>query len=135
MTTCASLSLRMPTISAVEPGVLDDDLGEVLAEAVVSHATLHGQVHEWDVCELHGVVGGREDGLRQVFANLVAVDVKGGDDVDIGNVVAPQNGVHKPGNEGVFVSLLVLVHALHQGGGAIARPDYSHVDLGHSPTS
>ena len=38
--TSTSRSLRMPTMSAVGPGRLLDDLAEVLAEAVVGHAAL-----------------------------------------------------------------------------------------------
>src|SRR3990170_5722791 len=62
-------------------GRLLDDLGQVLAQAVVGHAALDGNAAVRDIGELEGVVLAGEDRVRQVLAHLLAIHVKGGDEL------------------------------------------------------
>ena len=71
-------------MSAVGPGRLGDLLLEVLAQAVVGHAALDLDAERRDVvAELERVVLAGEDGLREVLADLVGVDVEGGRELDV----------------------------------------------------
>ena len=116
-------------------GGLGDDLTEVLAEAVVGHAALDGDVRGGDVGELHRVVGLDEDGLGEVLADLVGVDVEGGDEVEVVDVVVAQEGVHDAGDFLALGGVAVEVDALHERGGAVADPDDGDVDLAHGGTA
>jgi hypothetical protein len=89
--------LRIPTTSAVGPGRLLDDLAEVLAEAVVGHAPLDLDPEVRDLLEDVRVVRLRVDRLGEVLADLVLVDVEGGDELDVADVVAAEVDVHEPG--------------------------------------
>src|SRR5439155_22025790 len=66
------------------------DVGEVLADTVVGHSALDLDAGPGHSGELHGVVGFCEDRLRQVEADLVLVDVKGRDELDVTYVVAAE---------------------------------------------
>ncbi len=105
------------------PGRLGDDLGEVLAEAVVGHAALDGHAEVRHVGESVGVVRLGEDRLRQVLADLVAVDVEGGDELDVADVVAAEVDVHQARDEVAVLGIGVVVAALHQAAGAVADAD------------
>ena len=50
------------------------------------------------VGELDGVVLAGEDGLADVEADLGGVDVEGGDDLDVADVVAAEHDVHEAGD-------------------------------------
>ena len=78
-------------------GGLLDHLGEVLAQAVVGHAAHHGHAEVGHVAELHGVVRLDEYGLGEVFADLVLVNIEGGGELDVADMVAAQSGVHQAG--------------------------------------
>ena len=110
---------------------LRDDLRQVLAEAVVEHAAVDAHAHRGHVGELEGVVRRREDGLRYVFADLVGVDVEGGDEVDVADVVAAEVRVHDARDRLLVAGVAVEVDALHQRGGAIPYADDGHVYLAH----
>ena len=75
-------------MSAVGPGAFSMISREVLAQPVVRHAADHLHALLRHVAELHRAVGLGEDGLRKVFADLVLVDVDGGDELDVLDVVA-----------------------------------------------
>ena len=70
-----------------------------------------------------------EDRLRQVFADLVGVDVKGGRELDVADVVAAQIDVHEAGDLGVGVGVAVVLHALHERARAVADADDGDPDL------
>ena len=86
-----------------------DDFGEVLAETVVGHAALDRDVQVRDIGELDGVVGVGIDRFGEVLADFVGVDVKGGGEFDVANVVAAKIDVHEAGNELVFRGILVIL--------------------------
>ncbi len=90
-----------------------DHRGQILADAIVGHAAGHGHAQMGHICELVGVVGRREDSLREVLADLVGVDVEGGHELDVADVVAAQVGVHQSRYAGVAVHSSVEVHPLH----------------------
>ena len=79
-------------------GGLGDLLLEVLAEPVVGHAAVDGHVQVRDVGELDRVVLARPDRLGQVLADLVGVDVEGGGELDVADVVAAEVDVHQAGH-------------------------------------
>src|SRR6185295_5439523 len=76
-----------------------------------------------------GVVGLRVDRLGQVLADLVLVDVEGGDELDVADVVAAQVDVHQPGDEVVLLGVLVVVPALDEAARAVAHADDRDADL------
>src|SRR5207245_2187199 len=53
-----------------------DRLGKVLPEAVVGHATMHLDAKGGDIAEPVGIVGGGIDGVGQVLADLVLVNIE-----------------------------------------------------------
>jgi hypothetical protein len=121
-------SLRIPITSAVGPGAFDD-LGQVLAEAVVGHAAVDVDAQVGHVGELEGVVRLDEDRLGQVLADLVAVDVEGRHELDVADVVAAQVDVHEAGMKSVVLRVGVVVAALDQAAGAVADADDGDADL------
>ena len=109
--------------------VLIDDFAQVLAKPVVGHAPLHRHAQVRHVGELHRVVGMGEYGLAEVLAHLVRAHVEGGRELDVADVIAAQVGVHQARNELVLCGAAVVLHALHQGRGAVAHADDGHSDF------
>ena len=95
------------------------------------HAPLDLDAHLGDVGELEGIVGLGEDGIGKILADLVLIDIEGGGEVDITDMVTAQVDVHEPWDEIHFPGLLVELDALHQGGAAVADADDSHIDFTH----
>ena len=97
---------------------LGDLLLQVLAEPVVGHAALDLDPMLRDVGELDRVVLARPDRLGEVLADLLGVDVEGGDELDVADVVAAEVDVHQArdllGGVGVLVVLDALDEALAQ---------------------
>ena len=122
-TTSVRVSRRMPAMSAVGAGRLLDHLGEVESQAVVGHAALHGHAELGHLGEAHGVVGGLEDRLAEIAADLAGVDVEGGGELDVADVVAGQPRVHQAGDEGILGRLPVVVHTLDERRCAVSNAD------------
>ena len=118
-------------MSTVEPGALVIFSREVLAEAVVGHAALDGDAQVRDVFldELDRVVLAGPDRLGEVLADLVRVDVEGGRELDVADVVAAEIDVHQPGHARVGIGVLVVVDALHERVRAVADADDGDPDL------
>src|SRR4029077_135032 len=70
----------------------------------------------------HRVVWSREDGLREILADLRLVDVEGGDELDVPDVIAAQVDVHEAWHGLRLRGVAVVVHALDQRGRAVADP-------------
>ena len=107
-------------MSAVGPGRLGDDLGEVLAEPVVGHAAVDVDPEVRDVREAVRVVRLDTDRLGEVLADLVLVDVEGRDELDVTDVVSAEVDVHEAGDEVAVLGIGVVVAALDQAAGAVA---------------
>ena len=116
-------------MSAVSPGSLVDLLLQVLAEAVVGHAAMDLDAHVRDVGELDRVVLARPDRLGEVLADLLGVDVEGGDELDVADVIAAEVHVHQAGNLLGGVGVLVVLDALDEAVGAVADADDRDADL------
>ena len=116
-------------MSAVSPGRLGDLLLQVLAEAVVGHAALDLDPELGDVGELDRVVLARPDRLGEVLADLLGVDVEGGDELDVADVVAAEVDVHQARDLLGGVGVLVVLDALDEGVGAVADADDRDADL------
>ena len=97
----------------VDPGVLEDlddvdrlvvglvdGLAVVLAETVERVAALHGHAERRHVSDLDGVVLAGDDGVGEVEADLLGVDVERGDELDVAHVVRAELDVHEPGHAG-----------------------------------
>src|SRR5262249_28090082 len=112
-------------------GRLGDLLGQVLAQPVVGHAALDGDVQVRDVLldELDRVVLAGPDRLGEVLADLLAVDVEGGRELDVADVVAAQVHVHEAGDALGGIGVLVVVDALHERVRAVAHADDRHPHL------
>src|SRR5690606_14686314 len=50
-------------------------------------------------------------------------DVERGDELDVAHVVVTEDDMHEPGDRAVGVGVLVVLHTLDQGGGAVADSD------------
>ena len=100
-----------------------DDLGEVLADAVVRHAARDRDARLRHVGELDRVVRVRPDRVGEVDADLALDDVERGRELDVGDVVAAEVDVHEPRDERVTVGVLVVLDALEEGVGAVADAD------------
>ena len=75
------------------------------------------------------VVGLGVDRLGQVLADLVLVDVEGGDEIDVADVVAAQVDVHQTRYELVVLGVLVVVAPLDEAARAVADADDRDADL------
>ena len=95
------------------------------------HAPLYLYSQVRHIAELVGVVGRGEHRLGEVFAHLILINIKGGDEVDIANVVTAQVNVHYPRHELVFFSFLVEVDPLDKRAGAVSHADDGNIDFGH----
>ena len=109
-----------------------DDLGEVLADAVVRHAARDLDARLRHVRELDRVVRVRPDRVGEVLADLALDDVERGRELDVGDVVAAEVDVHQARDECVAVGVLVVLDALEERVGAVADADDgdAHLVLG-----
>ena len=81
------------------------------------------------VGELDRVVLARPDRLGEVLADLLGVDVEGGDELDVADVVAAEVDVHQARDFLGGVGVLVVLDALDEGVGAVADADDRDADL------
>ncbi|MGZ4648253.1 MAG: hypothetical protein ACXVYC_18240, partial [Blastococcus sp.] len=109
----AGLGQRGDDVDGLLVGLLDH-LPVVLAEAVEGGAALHGHAEGGHVADLDGVVLAGDDGLGQVAADLLGIDVEGGDELHVGDVVRAEPDVHQTGHGRGLVGIAVVVHALDQ---------------------
>jgi hypothetical protein len=110
-------------------GRLLDDLAEVLAEAVVGHPAIDRDAHGRDLLKDDRVVRVRVDRLGEVLADLRLVDVEGGHELDVADVVSAEAHVHEPRDEGPFLGVLVVVAALDEAARAVPDADDRDADL------
>ena len=108
---------------------LGDRLPVEPAQPVEGVAALHRDVQRRDVGDLDRVVLAREDRLGQVPTHLLGVDVEGGDERDVPDVVAAEVDVHQPGYTARRIGVAVVVDALHERRGAVADADDRDPDL------
>ena len=106
-----------------------DQVGEVLADPVVGHPALDLDAQGRHVGEFDSVVLTRPDRLGKIFANLGLVDVEGGHELDVANVVPAEVDVHQPRHEVLRRCVFVVLHALDQGGRAVADADDGDADF------
>jgi DNA-binding transcriptional ArsR family regulator len=106
-----------------------DDLAEVLAETVVRHPAVDRHAEVGDLLEDEGVVRLGIDGLGEVLAHLVLVDVEGGHELDVADVVPAEVDVHQAGDLLARLRVLVVVAALHEAGRAVPDADDGDADL------
>ena len=88
-----------------------------------------------DLGELDRVVDLGEERLGGVEADLLGVDVEGGHELDVADVVAAELDVHQAGHAVGRVGVLVVGEALHQGAGAVAHAGDGEADLAHVGSS
>jgi hypothetical protein len=122
----AGLPQRGDHVDRLLVGLLDG-LAVVLAEPVEGGAALDGDPERRDVADLDGVVLAGHDGLGEVAADLLGVDVERGDELDVGHVVLAEAHVHEPRHGRTAVGVPVVLHALHERGRAV--PDADDGDL------
>ena len=79
-------------------GRLLDGLAVVLAQTVVGVTALDGDPGGRHLGDLDGVVLAGADGFREVGADLLAVDVKRGNELDVADVVLAELDMHEAGH-------------------------------------
>jgi len=100
-------------------GGLGEDLGEILAQSVMGHTADNRYVLLGNVAEFVGIVGVRENSLREVFADLGVDHVDGRGEFYIIDVISAEVDMHQTGDAvGVF-GVLVELHALNERRGAV----------------
>jgi hypothetical protein len=102
---------------------LVDGLGVVVAQPVEGRRALHLDPERGHVGELDGVVLAGADGLGEVAPDLLGVDVEGGHELDVADVVAAELDVHQTGDVVTRLGVGVEVDALHQRRRAVAHAD------------
>ena len=95
-------------------GRLLNHLAVVPAKAVVGVAPLDRDAGGRHVADADGVVLAGSDGLGEVTPDLLAVDVEGGDELDVGDVVVAELNVHQPGDALRRVGVAVVLDSLNQ---------------------
>ena len=116
-------------MSAVSPGALVIFCFRYLPRPswVMPRWTLTPELR--DVGELDRVVLARPDRLGEVLADLLGVDVEGGDELDVADVVAAEVDVHQARDLLGGIGVLVVLDALDEGVGAVADADDRDADL------
>src|ERR1022692_37194 len=112
---------------------LGDHLLVVLAQAVHGRAALHGDAGRRHVADLDGVVLARPDGVGEILPDLLRVHVERGDELDVAHVVRTELDMHQAWYPSLRVGVLVVLHTLYKGAGAVARahdgyPNRTHGD-------
>src|SRR5699024_5147923 len=69
--------------------------------------------------------------LREVLAHLLVVDVEGGDELHVGDVVVAEGHVHQTRDGAGGVGVLVVLDALHERARAVADADDRDADATH----
>src|SRR5438477_1648305 len=95
----------------------------------MGHAALHRHPKIWHFAELVRIVRLGENGLREVLADLVFVNVEGGAELDVAYVVSTEARVHQPRYEFVVRCFAVVLYTLHQGRGAVSHADNCYPDF------
>ena len=72
-----------------------------------------------------------EQRLGGVEPDLLGVDVEGGDELDVTDVVAAEDDVHETGDPVGRIGVLVVGEPLHQRAGAVAHAGDGEPDSGH----
>ncbi len=108
-----------------------DGLAVVLAQAVEGGSSLNGDSELAHRGEADGVVLPGEDGLAQVGPDFGGVDVEGGHELEVTDVVAAEHDVHEPGHGVVGIGVPVVRHPLDEGTGAVPHSGDGHTDVGH----
>ena len=93
---------------------LFDDFSVVLGEAIKGGSALHFNTNGVNVGEANGVVLTGPDGLGQFLTNFGRIDVKGGNEVNVADVVATKFHVHETRYELLWVGVAVVRHALNE---------------------
>src|SRR5215469_3458594 len=112
---------------------LGDDLLVVLAQAVHRRPALHRHAAGRHVADFDGVVLAGDNCLGDVTADLLGVDVEGGDELYVADVIRAELDMHKARYPARRVSVLVVLHALNEGTGTVpdahnGYPYRTHVD-------
>ena len=102
-----------------------DGVRVVLANAVQGRAALNLNAESRNIGDLDGAVFGGNNGLGEVLADLLVVNIESCDELDIGDVVVAEDDVHEARNGLVGLCIAVELDTLHQGGGAVADADDS----------
>ena len=75
------------------------------------------------------IVGFREDRIGDVPAYLRLVDVEGGGELDIADMIAAELHIHQPRNRHVAARFGIMGQSLHEGRRAIADADNTDPEL------
>src|SRR6266550_9358335 len=92
------------------------------------HAAGDLQAGAWHVGEAIGVVRRGIDGLGEVLAHFVAVDVECRDEVDVADVVPAEVDVHDPRDPVAGLRVPVVMDSLHERARAVAHADDRRAD-------
>ncbi len=66
------------------------------------------------VADLDGVVLRGADGVREIRAHLLGVDVERGDELHVAHMVGTEFDMHESGHLGYWIGILVVLDALDQ---------------------
>ncbi len=80
----------------------------------MGHAPLHHDPQRGNIAEFEGVVWLGKDGLCYVLPHLILIDVKGCNEVDIADVIAPQIYMHQSRDEVGLNSVTVVMYSLYK---------------------
>ena len=83
----------------------------------------------WHLGELDRVVLAREDRVGEVLADLLLVDIKRRDKLDVADVIPTQIDVHQPRDGLFWIGILVVLNALDERRCAVADADDGDADL------
>ena len=92
------------------------------------HAAIHIRAEMWDIRELVGIIGGREDRLTQVIPHFILININSGGELDIANMIAAEIHMHQAWDKIVGLSIPVVLYTLHQRTGTVANAynSYTH---------
>src|SRR5207253_3740823 len=98
---------------------------QTCALPILGHASRDLHTAPWDVGEAVGVVRRLVDGVGEILADLVPVDIERRDEVDVADVIAAEVDVHDPRDTVAGFGVPVIVDALHERARAVTATDDS----------
>src|ERR1051326_2764608 len=78
-----------------------------------------------------GAIGGSEDGLAHIQADLAPVDIERGHHFDVSWSIGANLPMHETGSSAIGAGVTVIIDSLDEGAGTIANANNSNSNLSH----
>jgi hypothetical protein len=95
----------------------------------MGHAPGYFNPQGWHLTEPVGIVRGSIDGLREVLAYLILINIDSGHKLNVPDMIAPQINMHQTGDGILLFGITVVLHSLYQRGSTVPDSNNCYLDL------